>query len=204
MTKVQSVLETIGNTPHIRLARLFPDHEVWVKSERTNPGGSIKDRIALAMVEAAEADGILKPGGTIIEPTSGNTGIGLALVAAVKGYKLILVMPESMSIERRRVMLAYGASFDLTPREKGMKGALERAQELASTIDGAWIPQQFENPANVDVHVKTTAQEVLSDFADAPFDALISGVGTGGHLTGTAQVLKGAWPELKEIGRAHV
>jgi len=197
MTKVQSVLETIGNTPHIRLARLFPDHEVWVKSERTNPGGSIKDRIALAMVEAAEVDGTLKPGGTIIEPTSGNTGIGLALVAAVKGYKLILVMPESMSIERRRVMLAYGASFDLTPREKGMKGALERAQELASTIDGAWIPQQFENPANVDVHVKTTAQEVLNDFADAPFDALISGVGTGGHLTGTAQVLKAAWPELK-------
>jgi cysteine synthase A len=197
MTKVQSVLETIGNTPHIRLARLFPDHEVWVKSERTNPGGSIKDRIALAMVEAAEADGILKPGGTIIEPTSGNTGIGLALVAAVKGYKLILVMPESMSIERRRVMLAYGASFDLTPREKGMKGALERAQELAASIEGAWIPQQFENPANVDVHVKTTAQEVLADFADAPFDALISGVGTGGHLTGTAQVLKGVWPELK-------
>lgn len=197
MTKAQSVLDTIGNTPHIRLARLFPDHEVWVKSERTNPGGSIKDRIALAMVEAAEADGSLQPGGTIIEPTSGNTGIGLALVAAVKGYKLILVMPESMSIERRRVMLAYGASFDLTPREKGMKGAIERAKELAAQMPGAWIPQQFDNPANVDIHVKTTAQEILADFADAPFDALISGVGTGGHLTGTAQVLKAAWSGLK-------
>lgn len=197
MTKAQSVLDTIGNTPHIRLARLFPDHEVWVKSERTNPGGSIKDRIALAMVEAAEADGSLQPGGTIIEPTSGNTGIGLALVAAVKGYKLVLVMPESMSIERRRVMLAYGASFDLTPREKGMKGAIERARELAAQTPGAWIPQQFDNPANVDIHVKTTAQEILADFADTPFDALISGVGTGGHLTGTAQVLKAVWPGLK-------
>ena len=197
MTKAQSVLDTIGNTPHIRLARLFPDHEVWVKSERTNPGGSIKDRIALAMVEAAEADGSLLPGGTIIEPTSGNTGIGLALVAAVKGYKLVLVMPESMSIERRRVMLAYGASFDLTPREKGMKGAIERARELAAQTPGAWIPQQFDNPANVDIHVKTTAQEILADFADAPFDALITGVGTGGHLTGTAQVLKAQWPGLK-------
>jgi cysteine synthase A len=197
MTKAQSVLDTIGNTPHIRLARLFPDHEVWVKSERTNPGGSIKDRIALAMIEAAEADGSLKAGGTIIEPTSGNTGIGLALVAAVKGYKLVLVMPESMSIERRRLMLAYGASFDLTPREKGMKGAIERAKELAAETPGAWIPQQFDNPANVDIHVKTTAQEILNDFTDSPFDALISGVGTGGHLTGTAQVLKAAWPALK-------
>ena len=168
-----------------------------MKSERTNPGGSIKDRIALAMVEAAKADGSLLPGGTIIEPTSGNTGIGLALVAAVKGYKLVLVMPESMSIERRRVMLAYGASFDLTPREKGMKGAIERARELAAQTPGAWIPQQFDNPANVDIHVKTTAQEILADFADAPFDALITGVGTGGHLTGTAQVLKAQWPGLK-------
>lgn len=197
MTKAQSVLDTIGGTPHIRLSRLFPDHEVWVKSERTNPGGSIKDRIALAMVEAAEADGSLQPGGTIIEPTSGNTGIGLALVAAVKGYRLVLVMPESMSIERRRLMLAYGASFDLTPREKGMKGAIERAKELAEQTPGAWIPQQFDNPANVDVHVRTTAQEILADFADAPFDALITGVGTGGHLTGTAQVLKATWPGLR-------
>ena len=197
MTKAQSVLETIGGTPHIRLARLFPDHDVWVKSERTNPGGSIKDRIALAMVEAAEADGSLQPGGTIIEPTSGNTGIGLALVAAVKGYKLVLVMHESMSIERRRVMLAYGASFDLTPREKGMKGAIERARELAAQTPGAWIPQQFDNPANIDIHVKTTAREILNDFADAPFDALITGVGTGGHLTGTAQALKAVWPGLK-------
>ena len=195
--KADSILATIGGTPHVRLARLFPDHEVWVKSERGNPGGSIKDRIALAMIEAAEADGTLLPGGTIIEPTSGNTGIGLALVAAVKGYKLILVMPESMSIERRRLMLAYGASFDLTPREKGMKGAIERAKELAAETPGAWIPQQFENPANVAVHVKTTAQEILADFADTPIDAVITGVGTGGHLTGVAETLKAVWPGLK-------
>ena len=195
--KVDSVLATIGNTPHIRLSRLFPDHEVWVKAERSNPGGSIKDRIGLAMVEAAEADGSLKPGGTIVEPTSGNTGIGLALVAAVKGYKLILVMPESMSIERRRLMLAYGASFDLTPREKGMKGAIERAKEIAEQTPGAWIPQQFDNPANVAVHVRTTAQEILADFADTPIDVVITGVGTGGHLTGTAETLKAVWPELK-------
>ena len=197
MTKVASILDTIGNTPHLRLSRLFPDHEVWVKLERSNPGGSIKDRIALAMIEAAEADGTLKPGGTIIEPTSGNTGIGLALVAAVKGYKLILVMPESMSIERRRLMLAYGATFDLTPREKGMKGAIERAQELAAETPGAWIPQQFDNPANVAVHARTTAQEILSDFADTPIDALITGVGTGGHLTGVAETLKAQWSGLK-------
>ena len=195
--KANSILETIGNTPHIRVAKLFPDAEVWVKSERGNPGGSIKDRIALAMVEAAEASGALKPGGTIIEPTSGNTGIGLALVAAVKGYKLVLVMPESMSLERRRLMLAYGASFDLTPREKGMKGAIERAIELVDGTPGAWMPQQFENPANIDVHVRTTAQEILADFADTPLDAVITGVGTGGHLTGVAQVLKAAWPSLK-------
>jgi len=195
--KADSVLATIGGTPHIRLARLFPDHEVWVKSERTNPGGSIKDRIALAMVEAAEADGTLKAGGTIIEPTSGNTGIGLALVAAVKGYKLILVMPESMSIERRRLMLAYGATFDLTPREKGMKGAIERAKELAAQTPGAWIPQQFENGANPAVHARTTAQEILSDFADTPIDYVITGVGTGGHLTGVAEALKPVWPALK-------
>ena len=193
----QSVLETIGNTPHLRLGRLFPDAPVWVKSERGNPSGSIKDRIALAMIEAAEADGSLKPGGTIIEPTSGNTGVGLALVAAVKGYKLILVMPESMSIERRRLMLAYGARFDLTPREKGMKGAIDRALELLAQTPGAWTPQQFENPANIAVHVQTTAQEILADFAETPLDALITGVGTGGHLTGVARVLRQAWPHLK-------
>ncbi len=195
--KAQSVLETIGNTPHIRLARLFPDHEVWVKSERANPGGSIKDRIALAMIEAAEASGELQPGATIIEPTSGNTGVGLALVAAVKGYRLLLVMPESMSVERRRLMLAYGASFDLTPREKGMKGAIERAQELIAATPGAWMPQQFDNPANIAVHVDTTAREILADFAETPLDAVITGVGTGGHLTGVAQALKQAWPTLK-------
>ncbi|WP_347303802.1 cysteine synthase A [Croceibacterium sp. TMG7-5b_MA50] len=195
--KADSVLATIGNTPHIRLARLFPDHEVWVKSERANPGGSIKDRIALAMVEDAEARGALQPGGTIIEPTSGNTGIGLAMVAAVKGYRLVLVMPESMSLERRRLMLAYGATFDLTPKERGMKGALERAQELLESIEGAWMPQQFENPANVAVHARTTAREILADFADAPPALLITGVGTGGHLTACAEVLKGEWPELK-------
>ena len=194
--KAHNVLETIGNTPHIRINRLFGNtHQVWIKSERSNPGGSIKDRIALAMVEAAEKSGALKPGGTIIEPTSGNTGVGLAMVAAVKGYKLVLVMPDSMSIERRRLMLAYGASFDLTPREKGMKGAIARAQELAAVTPGAWIPQQFENPANIDVHVRTTAQEILADFSH--LDALITGVGTGGHLTGVARVLKAKWPALK-------
>lgn len=195
--KADSVLATIGNTPHIRLSRLFPDHEVWIKAERTNPGGSIKDRIALAMIEDAEQRGELKPGGTIIEPTSGNTGIGLALVAAVKGYKLVLVMPESMSIERRRLMLAYGATFDLTPREKGMKGAIERANQLLAETPGAWIPQQFENPANVAVHARTTAQEILKDFADTPIEVLITGVGTGGHLTGSAEELKKTWPALK-------
>ncbi|PSJ39694.1 cysteine synthase A [Allosphingosinicella deserti] len=192
-----SILDTIGNTPHIRMNRLFGNAEVWVKSERSNPGGSIKDRIALAMVEDAERSGALKPGGTIVEPTSGNTGIGLAMVAAVKGYNLILVMPESMSIERRRLMLAYGAKFDLTPREKGMKGAIERAKELLGEIEGSWMPQQFENPANVDVHVRTTAQEILSDFRDSPIDVLITGVGTGGHITACAEVLKKEWPGLK-------
>lgn len=195
--KAANILATIGNTPHIRMQRLFPGADVWIKSERSNPGGSIKDRIALAMIEDAEASGKLKPGGTIIEPTSGNTGIGLAMVAAVKGYTLVLVMPESMSIERRRLMLAYVATFDLTPREKGMKGAIERALELVESTPGAWMPQQFENPANIAVHVRTTAQEILADFADAPFDALITGVGTGGHITGCAEVLKKAWPHLK-------
>lgn len=194
--KASNVLATIGQTPHIRINRLFGNAEVWIKSERSNPGGSIKDRIALAMVEDAEKSGALQPGGTIIEPTSGNTGIGLAMVAAVKGYKLILVMPDSMSVERRRLMLAYGASFDLTPREKGMKGSIERAKELAAQTPGAWIPQQFENPANVDVHVRTTAQEILADFPEG-LDVLITGVGTGGHLSGTARVLKAKWPNLK-------
>ncbi len=195
--KANSVLETIGGTPHIRVQRLFGNAEVWIKSERSNPGGSIKDRIALAMIEAAEASGDLQPGGTIVEPTSGNTGVGLAMVAAVKGYKLIRVMPESMSLERRRLMLAYGASFDLTPREKGMKGAIERALEIINSTPGAWMPQQFENPANIEIHQRTTAQEILADFADAPLDMLISGVGTGGHITGVGEVLKKAWPGLK-------
>ncbi len=195
--KADTILATIGNTPHIRLSRMFPDHEVWVKCERANPGGSIKDRIGLAMIEAAEADGSLKPGGTIVEPTSGNTGIGLAMVAAVKGYRLVLVMPESMSLERRRLMLAYGATFDLTPREKGMKGAIERARELVEATPGAWMPQQFDNPANVEVHARTTAREILDDFSDSPIDALITGVGTGGHITACAETLKAEWPGMK-------
>ena len=195
--KARTILDTIGNTPHVRIQRLFgADANVWIKSERSNPGGSIKDRIALAMVEDAEKSGALKAGGTIIEPTSGNTGIGLAMVAAVKGYKLVLVMPDSMSIERRRLMLAYGASFDLTPREKGMKGAIGRAEELVASTPGAWMPQQFENPANIDVHVRTTAQEILADFPEG-IDALITGVGTGGHLTGAARVLKAKFLNLK-------
>jgi cysteine synthase A len=196
--KANSVLETIGNTPHIRLNRLFGDSaEVWVKSERSNPAASIKDRIALSMIEDAEASGKLKPGGTIIEPTSGNTGIGLAMVAAVKGYRLVLVMPDSMSIERRRLMLAFGAEFDLTPREKGMKGAIARAEELVAATPGSWMPQQFENPANLEVHRRTTAREILADFADQPLDALITGVGTGGHITACAEVLKKEWPDIK-------
>jgi cysteine synthase len=195
--KASSILDTVGNTPHIRINRLFGDAEVWVKSERSNPGGSIKDRIGLAMIEDAERSGALKPGGTIVEPTSGNTGIGLAMVAAVKGYKLVLVMPESMSIERRRLMLAYGASFDLTPREKGMKGAIERAKEIVASTEGAWMPQQFENPANLEVHRRTTAQEILNDFRDSPIDLIITGVGTGGHITACAEVLKKEWPGLQ-------
>lgn len=194
--RAANILETIGNTPHIRMGRLFPEAEVWIKSERQNPGGSIKDRIALAMIEDAERSGALMPGGTIVEPTSGNTGIGLAMVAAVKGYRIILVMPESMSLERRRLMLAYGATFDLTPREKGMKGAIARAQEIVAETPGAWMPQQFENPANIEVHVRTTSREILTDFADG-LDAIITGVGTGGHITGVAQVLKAEWPGLK-------
>jgi cysteine synthase A len=196
--KARTILQTIGNTPHIRIQRLFgaATQQVWIKSERSNPGGSIKDRIALAMVEAAEQSGALKPGGTIVEPTSGNTGIGLAMVAAVKGYKLVLVMPDSMSVERRRLMLAYGASFDLTPREKGMKGSIARAEEIVASTPGAWMPQQFNNPANVAVHVQTTAEEIAADFPEG-IDAIITGVGTGGHITGVARVLKARWPQLK-------
>jgi len=194
--KAMSILGTIGGTPHVRLSKLFPDHEVWLKLERANPGASIKDRIALSMVETAEVDGSLAPDGVIVEPTSGNTGIGLAMVAAVKGYRLILVMPESMSIERRRVMLAYGAEFVLTPKELGMKGALAKATELVEETEGAWMPQQFANPANVKVHRETTAREILADF-DEGLDYLITGVGTGGHITGCAEVLKEAWTDLK-------
>ncbi len=195
--KANNILELIGNTPHLRINNLFgKTHQVWIKLERQNPGGSIKDRIALSMVEDAEKKGLLKPGSTIIEPTSGNTGIGLAMVAAVKGYKLILVMPESMSLERRRLMKAYGATFELTPREKGMKGAIEKANELAAGTNGSWIPQQFDNPANIDVHVRTTAEEIAADFPDG-IDYLITGVGTGGHITGVARVLKSKFPSLK-------
>lgn len=196
--KAASILDAIGGTPHVRVSRLFPDHEVWIKQERTNPGGSIKDRIALSMIEEAEKDGSLKPDGVIIEPTSGNTGIGLAMVAAVKGYRLILVMPESMSIERRRLMLAYGAEFVLTPKELGMKGALAKATELVEGTAGAWMPQQFKNPANVKVHRETTAPEILADFPDG-LDYMITGVGTGGHITGCAEVLKEKWPDFKTI-----
>lgn len=195
--KFDTVLQSIGNTPVIRVRRLFgPEACVWVKSERANPGGSIKDRIALAMVEDAEARGLLEPGATIVEPTSGNTGVGLAMVAAVKGYKLVLVMPDSMSVERRRLMLAYGASFELTPRALGMKGAIAKAEQIVAATPGAWMPQQFENPANVAVHERATAQEILADFPEG-LDVLITGVGTGGHITGAARVLKAKWPALK-------
>lgn len=195
--KANNILETIGNTPHVRINKLYPSNiEVWSKLERANPGGSIKDRIALSMIEDAEQKGILKKDSIIIEPTSGNTGIGLAIVAAVKGYKLVLVMPESMSVERRRLMSVYGASFELTPREKGMKGAIEKAKELVATTPNSWMPQQFDNPANIDVHVKTTAQEILADFPDG-IDFLITGVGTGGHITGVGEVLKQHFPKLK-------
>lgn len=195
--KANNILETIGNTPHVRINKLFgSSHKVWIKLERNNPGNSIKDRVALAMVEDAEKKGILKSDSVIIEPTSGNTGIGLALVAAVKGYKLILVMPESMSIERRKLISVYGAEFVLTPREKGMKGAIEKATELAQTTPNAWIPQQFNNQANVDAHKKTTALEILADFPEG-LDYIITGVGTGGHITGVAEILKAKFPKLK-------
>lgn len=195
--KANNILETIGNTPHVRLNKLFgADQEVWIKLEKTNPGSSIKDRIALAMIEDAESKGLLNKDSVIIEPTSGNTGIGLALVAAVKGYKIILVMPESMSIERRRLMALYGAEFVLTPREKGMKGAIEKAAELTASTPNAWMPQQFDNPANTAIHRKTTAQEILNDFPDG-LDYYITGVGTGGHITGVAEILKQHFPALK-------
>ena len=196
--KANNILETIGNTPHVRLSKLFPKHEVWIKLEKTNPGASIKDRIALSMIEDAEQKGILKKDSVIIEPTSGNTGIGLALVAAVKGYKLILVMPESMSVERRKLMSSYGAEFVLTPREKGMKGAIEKAQELAASTPNAWIPQQFDNEANTDVHRRTTAQEIINDFSDG-LDYVVTGVGTGGHITAIAQIVTQKLPNLKVI-----
>lgn len=195
--KANNILETIGNTPHVRIHHLFPaDVEVWTKLEKANPGGSIKDRIALSMIEDAEAKGLLKPGSTIIEPTSGNTGIGLAMVAAVKGYEIILVMPESMSIERRKLMSVYGATFELTPREKGMKGAIEKAKELIESTPNSWMPQQFDNPANIEVHAKTTAQEIIADFPEG-LDYLITGVGTGGHITGVGRELKKKFPKLK-------
>lgn len=195
--KASNVLETIGKTPHVRINKLFgTDHEVWIKLEKNNPGGSIKDRIALAMIEDAEQKGLLKAGSVIIEPTSGNTGIGLALVAAVKGYKLILVMPDSMSIERRKIMSAYGAEFVLTPKEKGMKGAIAKANELAAETPNSWVPQQFDNPANTNIHKKATAQEIIEDFPEG-LDYIITGVGTGGHITGVAEVLKAKFPNLK-------
>jgi cysteine synthase A len=195
--RAATILETIGNTPHVRINRLFPARvEVWMKLERANPGGSIKDRIGHAMIEDAERRGALRPGSTIVEPTSGNTGIALAMTAAVKGYRLILVMPESMSVERRRVMAAYGATFELTPRELGMKGAIDRAHELVASTPGAWMPQQFENPANVEIHRRTTAAEILQDFPDG-FDVLITGVGTGGHISGVSEVLKETLSRLR-------
>ncbi len=194
--RAQSILETIGNTPHVRLGRLFADAEVWMKVERANPGGSIKDRIAFSMIEDAERRGVLKPGGVVVEPTSGNTGIGLAMVCAVKRYRVILVMPDSLSVERRRLMAAYGAKVELTPREIGMKGAIQKAQEIVEKTPGAWMPQQFENEANIEIHRTTTAEEILRDFPDG-LDALITGVGTGGHITGVAEVLKRRFPPLQ-------
>jgi cysteine synthase A len=195
--KANSILDTIGNTPHVKINRLFPQGiSVWIKLEKSNPGASIKDRIALSMVNDAEQRGLIKPQSVIIEPTSGNTGIGLAMVAAVKGYRLILVMPESMSLERRKIMSAYGAEFDLTPREKGMKGAIERAKQLQSEMPDSWIPMQFDNPANTDIHKRATAKEILKDFPDG-LDYLVAGVGTGGHITGCAEILKKEFPKLK-------
>ena len=197
--KYNNILESIGKTPHVRLKKLFPNQEVWIKLEKQNPAGSIKDRIALAMVEDAERRGIIRPGDTIIEPTSGNTGVGLSFVGAVKGYRVIIVMPESMSVERRRLVALYGAELELTPREKGMKGAIARAEELQQEIPGSWIPQQFTNEANPRIHAETTAQEILADFPEG-LDYLITGMGTGGHITGVGRELKKAFPSLQVIG----
>lgn len=197
--KHNNILETIGNTPHIRLNNLFPNHEVWIKLEKQNPGGSIKDRVALAMITDAEKNGALKPGYTIIEPTSGNTGVGLSLVGAIKGYKVIIVMPDSMSVERRKLIALYGAELVLTPHEKGMKGAIEKAEELQSEIPDSWIPQQFENQSNPQIHATTTAQEIIADFPDG-LDYLISSIGTGGHITGLAKALKAKFPSIQVIG----
>ena len=194
--KAENILKTIGNTPIVRLSKIFPNHNVWIKVEKFNPGGSIKDRIALAMIEKAEKDGVINKDTTIIEPTSGNTGVGLAMVCAVKGYKLIVVMPESMSIERRKLMSAYGASFVLTPKEKGTNGAVEKAKELVAEISNAWMPQQFENTANTEIHRQTTAQEILNDFPEG-INYLITGIGTGGHITGVGEILKEKFPNTK-------
>ena len=197
--KADNILGLIGGTPHVRLGRLFPDHEVWMKLERQNPAGSIKDRIALAMIEDAEQQGLIRPGATLIEATSGNTGVGLAFVAAVKGYRLIIVMPESMSVERRRLMQSYGARLELTPREKGMKGAIERAKVLLAEIDGSWMPRQFVNPSNPEVHARTTAREIMDDFPEG-FDYFVTGIGTGGHISGVGRELKRAFPSVQIVG----
>lgn len=197
--KYNNILETIGNTPHVRLGRLFPNHEVWIKLEKQNPGGSIKDRIALAMIEDAEKAGLLQPGGVIIEPTSGNTGVGISLVGVVKGYRVIITMPESMSVERRKLISLYGAELELTPRELGMKGAIEKAEKLKETIENSWIPQQFKNLSNPAVHAQVTAHEIQSNFSEG-FDYLVTGIGTGGHITGLGKELKKTFPELKVFG----
>jgi cysteine synthase len=198
--KYKSILDVIGHTPHVRVNRLFdPRVEVWVKQERLNPGGSIKDRIGLSMIEDAERRGLIGPSSLIVEPTSGNTGVGLAMVAAVKGYRLVLVMPESMSVERRRLMAAYGATFELTPREQGMRGAIEKAREIVASTPGAWMPMQFENEANIEIHRRTTAEEIAADFPEG-LDYVITGIGTGGHITGVAEVLKPRWPDLRVFG----
>lgn len=197
--KYNNILETVGNTPHIRLSKMFPNHEVWIKLEKQNPAGSIKDRIAISMIEDAEKLGVIKPGDTIIEPTSGNTGVGLAFTGAVKGYKVIIVMPESMSVERRQLISLYGAELVLTPREKGMKGAIEKATELQNDISGSWIPQQFQNLSNPQIHAKTTAQEIISDFPEG-IDYLITGIGTGGHITGVGRELKKKFSDIQVIG----
>jgi len=194
--KAENILQTIGNTIHLRLSKLFPDHEVWIKLEKNNPGASIKDRIALSMIEDAESKGLIKSGSTIIEPTSGNTGIGLAIVAAVKSYRLILVMPESMSKERRQIMAAYGAEFVLTAKEQGMKGAIQKSEQLLNEIPNSWMPMQFDNGANPEIHRSTTAKEILNDFPEG-FDYMITGVGSGGHITGVGEILKSKFNELK-------